>query len=316
MGKDLERFTTPLPDYLHCAVCLEAAYPPVPYCTSEHMICMACLWGLWDPAEHSDQPRPPCPTCRRPSRDTFCIYVVSPGLQRAIESYGYKCNKRGCTWVGSVGDEAAHDKTCIGRLESCGYCGERQQKNEMAAHHNVCPECPVNCPRGGRDCGGKRFGGRMGRGDMKEKHRNECTMYRCRVTPGCPTRTTRANRNDHEVACKSVQEALEKAQNEIVELRRELRDNKQQAPVAKKAVEQGPLIKGKGKGKELVRRDSLEAEKRDGGDDDSEELVILGAPANAAKRIRSASPVLDGAPVRHSSRIAARQAPAKKQKQD
>jgi len=78
-GPDLDLFTAPLPDHLHCPVCLGAAYPPVVVCSSEHIICHACLLDMIRKgvAKH-------CPTCRELMPASL---KVSPGFKRAVESY-------------------------------------------------------------------------------------------------------------------------------------------------------------------------------------------------------------------------------------
>lgn len=80
----LERFTVPLPEYLRCPICLEAAYPPVVVCPNEHLLCAPCIDAHLDAVDdEGDEPR--CPLCRSPLRDEL---NVSPAFRRAIDSYG------------------------------------------------------------------------------------------------------------------------------------------------------------------------------------------------------------------------------------
>lgn len=128
MGKDLERFTSRLPDYLHCSICLDAAYPPYTTCSEQHLACATCA------AELSVQEERPllCPTCRRSASGHL---RSAPGMKRALESYGcgfvffaairvgrgrisvptvasshhsYECEHLQCTWVGTVDEEPKH----------------------------------------------------------------------------------------------------------------------------------------------------------------------------------------------------------------
>lgn len=83
-GPDLDQFTAPLPDHLHCPVCLGAAYPPVVACSREHIVCRGCLVSMCQ-----KNPRPLCPTCRE---HVPVVTKVSPGFKRAIESYRCACS--------------------------------------------------------------------------------------------------------------------------------------------------------------------------------------------------------------------------------
>ena len=80
MGRDLDRFAVVLPDYLHCPVCLGAAYPPVTSCSSDHIVCQSCV----DEMRQADRPAQ-CPTCR----EVMPVQLkVSLGFKRAMERYG------------------------------------------------------------------------------------------------------------------------------------------------------------------------------------------------------------------------------------
>ncbi|GJN87756.1 hypothetical protein Rhopal_000711-T1 [Rhodotorula paludigena] len=132
MGKDLERFTSTLPDYLHCSICLDAAYPPYTTCSEQHLACATCA------AELSVQEERPllCPTCRRSASGHL---RSAPGMKRALESYGYECEHLQCTWVGTVDEEPKHAAV------------QKYRFNTTKEHQA--------CPRGGQNCGGYLNGG-------------------------------------------------------------------------------------------------------------------------------------------------------------
>ncbi|BGP45195.1 hypothetical protein JCM10450v2_001012 [Rhodotorula kratochvilovae] len=207
MGKDLERFTVPLPDHLHCPVCLAAAYPPIAVCSAEHILCQSCITALF-----AATPAPSCPACREMMPPQL---KASPGLKRAIEGYNYKCFRGGCDWVGTVDLEEAHNSVCPYRMVDCALCEQPYQANQKAAHEAECPSVLLDCPRGGRDCGGTKNGGRRKRCNMRN-HDRHCTQYKCSV-PGCETRTTTLNLCTHEPACRRLHDELAYA-NDTVKL--------------------------------------------------------------------------------------------------
>ncbi|TNY24183.1 hypothetical protein DMC30DRAFT_342110, partial [Rhodotorula diobovata] len=137
-----DRFVTPLPEHLHCPVCLGAAYPPVVACKAEHLLCEGCADGI---RRRTDQPK--CPTCRErmPSKSR-----VSVGLRRAIDGYPYKCNHDGCKWTGSVGELSKHlIEACPYRQVKCPSCQAVCRYIDYDTHlRTACPEQYVRCPRG------------------------------------------------------------------------------------------------------------------------------------------------------------------------
>ncbi|GAA5846503.1 hypothetical protein JCM9279_006717 [Rhodotorula babjevae] len=208
MGKDLDRFTTKLPDHLHCPVCLDAAYPPVVVCSSEHTLCQECVGNV-----RSRGGVVQCPTCREAMQGQL---KVSPGLKRLIEGYGYRCDKQDCIWVGSVVDADVHRLECSARSIECPSCHESHPLNRKAQHDAECPAAVVFCPRGGPDCGGEVGGGTRMRCRMSE-HTRKCTSYQCKVN-GCTTRTTLAHLAAHELACRTLHEKLAAAEASITSL--------------------------------------------------------------------------------------------------
>ncbi|GAA5892318.1 hypothetical protein JCM8208_001509 [Rhodotorula glutinis] len=199
MGQDLDRFITKLPDYLRCPVCLDAAYPPVVACSSEHTLCEECAGKL-----RLAQAPAHCPKCR----EVMSAQVkISPGLKRLIESYGYRCDKQDCIWVGSVADaDAFHRLECSARDVQCTKCYESYPLNRKQQHDDECPGAQVVCPRGGPDCGGEVGGGTRIRSRMSE-HTRKCTSYQCKVD-GCTTRTTLNHLAAHENACRALHDKL------------------------------------------------------------------------------------------------------------
>lgn len=80
MGVDLGRFVDKeVPQHLRCPACLEAAYPPVLVCWSEHALCVPCADRYANSGSHAR-----CPTCRQ-----GMVFPLKPSLfiKRAIEEY-------------------------------------------------------------------------------------------------------------------------------------------------------------------------------------------------------------------------------------
>ncbi|GAA5846534.1 hypothetical protein JCM9279_006729 [Rhodotorula babjevae] len=194
MGRDLDRFAVPIPDYLHCPVCLGAAYPPIVSCSSDHIVCRACVGEM----RQSDRPAQ-CPTCR----EVMPVQLkVSLGFKRAIERYGYTCEREGCDWVGSVNDLEQHlENSCEYRKIDCDLCKYRILAKDRVSHDQECPELFIVCPRGGKECSGVQASGGPGmfRRRQLPQHDKVCAMFKCRV--GCHTYTLLANRDAHESEC-------------------------------------------------------------------------------------------------------------------
>ncbi|GAA5824463.1 hypothetical protein JCM3770_003719 [Rhodotorula araucariae] len=285
MGRDLDRFQIELPEHLHCTVCYEAAYPPVLYCAppGEHLLCEACYHLLQNSVAGTTMPMPPCPTCREPPRGDIFVNRISVSFKRAIESYDYACDKRKCDWVGSLSNEAAYDLACVGRIAHCLYCKALAQYNEFQAHYSICPEMIIDCPRGGPDCGGAENSARMRRRNMEMHHEPCCTMYPWTVTAGCPTRTTLANRRDHEVACELLRDALDDAQVQLAEMCLMLREEQQAHERTKKSSIK-PLAK-----KPIVPNFVLEIIDRPrllpSGDTPDDDIQIVGSSSRTARKL-------------------------------
>ncbi|GAA6005261.1 hypothetical protein JCM10207_002917 [Rhodosporidiobolus poonsookiae] len=208
---DLERFVDPLPEYLHCPICLEAAYVPIVVCPQEHVVCQACYANLL----HSPPNRQSCPTCRHP-----CTYRNSPAFKRAIESFKIRCKERRCKWTGFIGDEAGHiANQCNYRPMLCGDCGKEHTLADEERHRADCPNVYLSCVRGGADCGGVTGGGVFMRKNAA-KHDATCSNYRCTVTPACYTRTTRKNLPVHEAQCADAQRRIKTLEAELAALKK------------------------------------------------------------------------------------------------
>ncbi|GAA5933356.1 hypothetical protein JCM3775_000664 [Rhodotorula graminis] len=219
MGRELDRFAVSLPDYLHCPVCLGAAYPPIVSCRSDHIVCQECI----DEMRQDERPAQ-CPSCR----EVMPVHTkVSLGFKRAIERYGYKCEREGCEWVGSVGDLAQHlENSCEYRKIDCPLCKYGILAKDRIAHVHDCPEVLIVCPRGGRECSGIQASGGHGLFRRRElpEHDKVCAMFRCRV--GCHTYTLLTNREPHESECAwsrariaTLEQKLVRAQEQIAETR-------------------------------------------------------------------------------------------------
>ncbi|GAA5997042.1 uncharacterized protein JCM10292_006167 [Rhodotorula paludigena] len=192
MGKDLESFVTALPAWLHCPVCLEAAYPPLLVCAEQHIVCQACVGDIL-----ASERGTTCPTCRRAMAKRV---EVSPLAKRAFDEYKYRCRDPDCDWVGSVAEEEDHARnTCLQRKVICRFCAElvtlRKQEDHVRAE---CPNATIACPRGGAHCGGP-LKGMLKRREL-DAHEKICAEWPCRASQ-CTTRTTLVNRPAHELWC-------------------------------------------------------------------------------------------------------------------
>ncbi|BGO98348.1 hypothetical protein NBRC10513v2_002743 [Rhodotorula toruloides] len=207
MGVDLGRFVDKkVPQHLRCPACLEAAYPPVLVCWSEHALCRQCAVASESYA---------CPTCRQ-----GMVFPLKPSLfiKRAIEDYKIKCENDGCSWTGTVVNEKQHSNSCPFRKVFCKLCDSRYIFSQRDAHLDVCTEKTIDCPQGGRDCGGRSSGGRKKRRLMQEHLDKECAQWQCRAVPDCKTKTMRANLDEHEKGCRA-------AYDEIFQLKLTIEEN-------------------------------------------------------------------------------------------
>ncbi|GAA6041277.1 hypothetical protein JCM8097_001311 [Rhodosporidiobolus ruineniae] len=208
---EADRFTQPLPDYLTCPVCLEAAWEPFFACESEHTLCEGCFQ---DSVLSSDM----CPVCREPINSTF---KCSPALKRALGNLSVFCQHRGCDWVGPLVEEQMHGtESCQYRKVQCDSCERHYAFADFQKHYDVCPEALLVCPRGGIDCGGREDGGLFCRKDERE-HEEDCSNWPC-STLGCPTRTTRRNLPAHEQHCSATLSRLDDSQSDLRTLADEL----------------------------------------------------------------------------------------------
>ncbi|BGO98350.1 hypothetical protein NBRC10513v2_002745 [Rhodotorula toruloides] len=187
MGLGVERFTTPLPEHLHCFVCLDVSYPPVIVCALEHQMCESCATEL---RKSSSKGR--CPMCAKTMLDPVRTSGV---LKRAIEDYKVTCRYTGCKWVGCLLDEPTHAESCDFREIPCALCKTPYAHSRSAEHMAVCPEEFVACPQGGKRCPRKK------RCELDKHLSDYCGQWQCRVVQSCNTRTTFANLPAHEKGC-------------------------------------------------------------------------------------------------------------------
>ncbi|GAA5997033.1 uncharacterized protein JCM10292_006162 [Rhodotorula paludigena] len=210
MGRDLDSFVTALPAWMHCPVCLEAAYPPVLVCGEQHIVCQSCVGDILAKKRGAT-----CPTCRSAMAKRI---EVSPLVKRAFEEYKVKCRHRGCIWVGAVSEEATHaTNTCMYRRVPCTLCKVLIAASETQMHiATICPKATIVCPRGGANCGGKQKG--VYRRRHSAEHEMTCAEFECRIS-GCKTRSTRANRIEHERDCSRIRAEQRVLADEVKTLR-------------------------------------------------------------------------------------------------
>ncbi|BGO88735.1 hypothetical protein NBRC10512_005182 [Rhodotorula toruloides] len=209
MGFDLDRFVKKVPEYLHCPVCLEAAYPSVLVCWSEHALCATCADRLVKAQSFA------CPTCRQ-----GMVFPLRPSLlmNRAVEDYKIRCANDGCPWTGSVANDQQHSSGCQHRKVPCKACKTLYKVSQRTEHLQVCPEQMIECPQGGKDCGGLKAGGMRRRRLMQQHLDTECAQWQCSAVPGCRTKTTLANLDEHEQGCRA-------AYDEILQLKLTIEEN-------------------------------------------------------------------------------------------
>ncbi|GAA5902435.1 hypothetical protein JCM8208_006888 [Rhodotorula glutinis] len=241
MGRELDRFAGPVPDYLHCPVCLGAAYPPVVCCSSDHLVCQSCIGEM----RQSDRPAV-CPTCR----EVMAVQLkISLGFKRAIERYGYMCDREGCAWVGSVMDLEQHlENSCEYRKINCKLCAELILAKDLIAHGHSCPEVFIVCPRGGKECSGIQATGGHGLFRRRELHLHDrvCAMFRCRV--GCHTYTLLINREAHESECAWSRSRISHLEEQLAQTRAALALERAGAQEAARAQAQaGIAVEGQKK---------------------------------------------------------------------
>ncbi|KAL7344383.1 hypothetical protein BJY59DRAFT_722661 [Rhodotorula toruloides] len=201
----LDRFTSTLPDLLKCPACKNAAYPPYLLCASEHVRCSACAFTLYATDTCPDRGCAAAPLKLNVRR--------SPMLNRAFEAYKVKCRNPGCAWTGPAQNDEAHEAGCAFRQSPCSHCRRLYKTTDLEAHYKTCPEVKIECPQGGKDCGGRK-----NHGWRKRRHAN---AYRRGMRPmdGCETRTTRANLAKHEEGCSTDHENIKAFAREILRLR-------------------------------------------------------------------------------------------------
>ncbi|GAA6041254.1 hypothetical protein JCM8097_001299 [Rhodosporidiobolus ruineniae] len=206
---DSERFVEPLPDFLTCPGCLDAAWEPHYFCAQEHLCCSACLPDFTASADRS------CPFCREPF---LPVLKPSPLAKRVLGELKITCVNRACEWVGCLDQDQDHrSKSCEYRQVECVACQQKFTYAHRFQHHGVCPEALLVCPRGGIDCGGREEGGLYCRKDERE-HKADCSNWPC-STPGCPTRTTRHNLPGHEEYCSAMHRRFDMLESDLLRLR-------------------------------------------------------------------------------------------------
>ncbi|EMS23448.1 hypothetical protein NBRC10512_005174 [Rhodotorula toruloides] len=146
MGADKERFTTTLPNHLHCRACVEISYPAVIVCSQGHHLCRPCAEKIEESGELE------CPLCLRPMKLPLRESLL---LRRAVEDYEFTCRHEGCDWIGSVVDEDEHADKCefgpvacslmqAHLIEECAQwkciegCETRTTRANLAQHEAAC----------------------------------------------------------------------------------------------------------------------------------------------------------------------------------
>ncbi|CDR37325.1 RHTO0S02e13476g1_1 [Rhodotorula toruloides] len=150
MGADKERFTTTLPNHLHCRACVEISYPAVIVCSQGHHLCRPCAEKIEESGELE------CPLCLRPMKLPLRESLL---LRRAVEDYEFTCRHEGCDWIGSVVDEDEHADKCEFGPVACSLCAAVCTRRELSAHHGVCPNVRIPCPKGGDICASRESDG-------------------------------------------------------------------------------------------------------------------------------------------------------------
>ncbi|BGO98349.1 hypothetical protein NBRC10513v2_002744 [Rhodotorula toruloides] len=206
MGIPLDRFkfSWEVQDFVKCAGCRQVAYEPYFICPNEHVKCAACIQPPAAPVVGAAPAPPPagpvatnCSVC---SRAILAQPRLSPLLKRTIETL--KCKNEGCSWTGSITEDAQHGTVCTFRPTPCPCCSRTVIYSQLSTHYDTCPEKKIECPQGGKDCGGRSSHGFRKRRLMPKHLETECAQWKCRATQGCPTKTTSANLDAHEKACR------------------------------------------------------------------------------------------------------------------
>ncbi|GAA6041285.1 hypothetical protein JCM8097_001316 [Rhodosporidiobolus ruineniae] len=138
MGLDTARFAVEgRPEWATCPVCFDAATDPHTVCSSEHIVCGACVATLQQPRLGFQ--RPECPTCRRPLKPKPSLV-----LKRILEEYKVVCSrkKRGCKyWEGNLSGEEKHrTQECQYRTIACPACRKDVIASQLGQHEYVCPQ--------------------------------------------------------------------------------------------------------------------------------------------------------------------------------
>ncbi|GAA5903498.1 hypothetical protein JCM6882_006565 [Rhodosporidiobolus microsporus] len=220
MGIDLDRFVGQKPgDQLLCPVCLDAAWLPYIACPV-HLLCSTCA------PEVSGMANPACPKCRQPLPAEL---TVMPFAKCMLEGFTITCRNvaTGCNWTGSISDEGQHaTANCLHRLVECALCHQQHTFASTHLHNGLCPEWWLDCPRGGKDCGGVVGSGCFKRKN-ETKHDARCTMFHCVNFHVCRTRTTKSNMASHENACVALMLDKEEKDDELQIRQREINELKE-----------------------------------------------------------------------------------------
>ncbi|BGP59388.1 hypothetical protein NBRC10512_005184 [Rhodotorula toruloides] len=186
MGIPLDRFkfSWEVQDFVKCAGCRQVAYEPYFICPNEHVKCAACIQPPAAPIVGAVAAPPPagpvaanCGVC---SRALLAQPRPSPLLKRTIEA-----------------------RTII--------------YSQLSTHYDTCPEKKIECPQGGKICGGRASHGFRKRRLMPKHLETECAQWKCRATKGCPTKTTSANLEAHEKACRVANDKFAQLKQSIKE---------------------------------------------------------------------------------------------------
>ena len=155
-GYDDERFATPVPENLHCGICLNVLRNPMQCVRNEHFFCNQCITRFLRQAQR-------CPNCNehltlqtlRPSRvirdfvqelvikcDNFARgcgdSVKLENLEAHVARCGFsqvQCSNEGCELIVNRKDQAEHEMNeCNFRLARCQVCGENVNYSKRKLH--------------------------------------------------------------------------------------------------------------------------------------------------------------------------------------
>lgn len=174
---------------LVCPICKYVSRDPQQSACCGKVFCTVCIARL----RRSRSCNTKCPNCRQDPVSLF----HDKRSNRSISNLQVYCKrkKKGCVWIGVLGEVDAHLRTCLHQRVSCGNnCGKRTQRKYLDRHmQKHCPNRPAQC----EDCGEKgqwRY--------IKGSHLDKCQekVMGC-SNRGCTERFPRRDLGHHLVTC-------------------------------------------------------------------------------------------------------------------